>query len=376
MSAVDSARGFLRPELAALAPYSLDLSPCRFKLDQNESPWELPRPVKERVAARLLAMPWGRYPDFHGDALRRALGEAHGWPWEGVLVGNGSNELLALASIALSRPGGEVLGVEPSFGLYRRMVLQTAARPRFLPPRSDLSLPISELIVEVERDPSRPLLLCSPNNPTGAAATPPQLEALLTALAAPLLLDNAYGELCRFDYRPLLHHHRNLVLFRTFSKVWALGGLRVGYLLADPDLVAELTKIKLPYNLGRAGALAAEEALRATRACERRIAALRGRRRQWARLLAHHGLEVFPSEANFLLVRCGAGEAGQSRAREILTGLARKGIRVRDVGEAPGLGGCLRFSVGDGRALRAVGTALEEMAAEEAGLAASAGGTA
>jgi histidinol-phosphate aminotransferase len=345
---------FVRPELRALSRYHLDLTPSRHKLDQNEVPWDLPRRYKREMAARLLAADWARYPDFHADELRRDLGRLHGHLQEGVLVGNGSNELQSVTLTALVPPGGEVLGAEPGFGLYRSFVLKAAGVPRFLPPRLDLRIPIDELEAEIERDPRRPLILCTPNNPTGDAVSPERVERLLERLEAPLLLDNAYGEFCRFDYRPLLARHPHLVLFRTFSKAWSLAGMRLGYLLADPRLVAELLKVKLPYNLGHAGVIAGRVALEAEREARKRVEILIARRAQWAAMLAAAGLEVFPSEANFLLVRCGSPE----KAKEIRETLEARSIRVRDVGGYPGLAGCLRVSIGTGAALRAVRAAL------------------
>lgn len=349
--------GFVRPEVRAMKAYHLDLTPCRHKLDQNEVPWDLPRRLKRQMADRLMAADWARYPDFHADALRRDLGRLHGHPWEGVLVGNGSNELLAVTLTGLVPLGGEVLGAEPSFGLYRSFILKAGGVPRFLPPRPNLRLPADELEAEVERDPRRPLLLCSPNNPTGDALPPEIIERLLERLEAPLLLDNAYGEFSRFDYRPLLARHPHLVLFRTFSKAWSLAGMRLGYLMADPRLVAELIKVKLPYNVSHAAMAAGRMVLEAEEEARRRVSILVARRPQWAAMLEEAGLEVFPSEANFLLVRCPSPEA----AREIREGLEARSIRVRDVGSYPGLAGCLRVSVGTGAALRAVRKALTEI---------------
>jgi histidinol-phosphate aminotransferase len=353
---------YVRPELRALPLYHLDRLPARFKLDQNEMPWDLPRRLKEDVARRLLACDWARYGDFHRDELRRAVGERHGWPADGVLVGNGSNELLALALEAVAGPGTEVLGVDPSFGLYRGFVLRSGARYRPLPPRPDLAPPFAELAAAVEAAPRRPLLLCSPNNPTGGALTAPQVAALLERLDAPLLLDNAYGEFAAHDYRPLLDRHPHLLVFRTFSKAWSLAGLRAGYLLAHPELVAELLKVKLPYNLGHAAAVAAEVALEAAAVARRRVGLLVARREQWAAALRRAGLEVLPSEANFLLVRCGAGEGATERAARLRRGLAERGILVRDVSRYPGLAGCFRISLGSGPALRATRRALAEVA--------------
>src|SRR6185295_2336706 len=142
------------------------------------------------------------------------------------------------------------------------------------------------------------------------------------------------------DYRPLLAEYPHLVLFRTFSKAWSLAGLRLGYLLADPRLVAELIKVKLPYNLGIAGAAAGRAVLAAGREAERRVGLLVGRRPQWSALFSEAGYEVLPSEANFVLVRCGTPE----RAGELTKTLEARGIRVRDVGRYPGLAGSLRVS--------------------------------
>lgn len=347
----------VRPEVRALAEYRLDLAPSRFKLDQNEVPWPLPNRVRELALARLAAADWSRYPDFHADALRAAIAELHGAETGAILVGNGSNELLSAALATLAGPGREVLVPGPSFSLYGVFALSSGATVRRLGPRADLALPLDELEAEVERDPRRPVLVCSPNNPTGEAVDPARVERLLERLEAPLLLDNAYGEFCRFDYRPLLVRHRHLVLFRTFSKAWSLAGIRLGYLQADPALVAELVKVKLPYNLGHAGIACGLAALEARAAAERRVRQLVARRPQWAALFRAAGAGgVLDSEANFVLTRW-------ERDRYVLLkeGLPERGIRVRDVGGAPGLENCLRVSIAGGDALRATAAALADV---------------
>jgi histidinol dehydrogenase len=359
----EGVRGLVRPELRALSLYHLDQTPFVHKLDQNEVPWDLPRRLKVRVARQLVEQRWAQYPDFHADALRSALGRLHDWPMEGVLAGNGSGELVAVALDTFAAPAGEVLGTVPSFSLYKMLTLKAHNQPRFLGPTADLQLPMAALVAEVERDPRRPVLLCTPNNPTGDAATVAQVEGLLERLEAPLLLDNAYGEFCRHDYRPLLRRHRHLVLFRTLSKAWSLAGMRLGYLLADPEVAQELIKIKLPYNLNHASVLAGLTLLAEPGFSARPVGAILARRTQWAALLAKAGLEVFPSEANFLLVRCpdGAGAGDPEAAARLWHGLAERGILVRDVGSYPGLAGCLRISVGSGAALRATERALTDM---------------
>jgi histidinol-phosphate aminotransferase len=358
MSELSPAR-FVREDLRALGAYTLDQASFRHKLDQNEVPWDFPRRLKREALRRLESRDWARYPDFHADGLRRRLAERLDWPFEGVLVGNGSNELLGVLLEAVAGPGVEVLGALPSFGLYEMFVRRSGAVPCFLPPRADLRLPIDELLAAVDADPRRPLLLCSPNNPTGDAASAAQIGALLERLASPLLLDNAYGEFCRHDYLPLLRRHRNLVVLRTFSKAWSLGGVRLGYLLADPELVTELIKVKLPYNVGLASVAIGEVALEHPASAERAVRTLIGRRAQWADALRGLGLEVFPSEANFLLVRTSDPVAVQR-------GLAARAVLVRKVSHYPGLAGCFRVAVGSGRDLRATVAALREVLAEGA----------
>ncbi|HUO86627.1 MAG TPA: hypothetical protein VM617_04490, partial [Thermoanaerobaculia bacterium] len=141
---------FVRRELAALPLYHLEPRVARFELDQNEVPWELPRRLKEEVVRRLLGCDWARYGDFHNEALRRAVGARQGWPAAGVVVGNGSNELLGVALEALVAPGTEVLGAEPSFGLYPAFVARSGGRYRPLAPRPDLALPYADLLAAVE----------------------------------------------------------------------------------------------------------------------------------------------------------------------------------------------------------------------------------
>ncbi len=356
----ERAAALVRPEVRDLSLYSHHRVEARYKLDQNEAPWDLPRSLKREALARLADRRWSEYPDFHADRLRRLIGDLHGWPMEGVLVGAGSGELLATVLEGVVRPGQEVLICDPSFSPYGMFVVRAAGVPRHLEPAPDLGLQTDALQAEVERDPRRPVLLCTPNNPTGAAAEPEAVERLARSLDAALLLDNAYGEFCRHDYRPLLPANPNIVLFRTLSKAWSLGGIRLGYLLAAPDLVAQLIKVKLVYNVGHAAATIGEVALERADRFPRRVAVVRARREQWAAMLREFGFEVFDSEANFLLAR-------HSRWTEIRDGLAAAGVLVRDVSRYPGLANCMRIGIGAGPALRATRRALDAMAPSTTG---------
>lgn len=344
----------VRPEVRKLKAYHLDLSPTTHKLDQNEVPYELPAPLKRRVADVLTRRPWGRYPDFHSNDLRRALGRHYDWPMEGVLVGSGAGELIEATLTTFVEPNTEVLGTRPSFSLYNMLLTRVSARPRFFFSGDDLKLPLEELTRAVDENPDIPVLLCSPNNPTGDTAPVDVLDDLLGRLRAPLFLDCAYADFAEENYRPLLDKHRHLVMFFTFSKAWSLAGLRLGYLLADPAVTEEISKVKRPYNVNFLTAAVGEALLVDNAAAKRRVRVLMGRRPQWSEMLREAGLRVYPSQANFVLAR-------HPKAPEIGRALDQRGIRVRVLGGHEILAECLRFSVGNGIALRATRAALQEI---------------
>lgn len=356
MSTVRDLLATVRPEVRQRSAYSLPERTPRFRLDQNEVPWDLPPAAKREALRRLAGQRWNSYPEFQAESLRRELATFHGHPFEGTLAGSGSGELLAAALDTLLGPGREVLGIAPAFSLYGLLAERSGGRLVTVGPRPDLRLPLGEMMREVARDPSRPVLLASPNNPTGEAVEPGWVEELLERLEAPLLLDCAYAELCRFDYQPLLARHPQLMIFRTFSKAWSLAGLRVGYLLTSPELAREVEKVKLPYNVGHGAATAARVALAHADAILRRVELLKRRREDFRVMLEARGFGVLPSEANFLLAKVPGGDAPAWHGA-----LAERGLSVRDLSAEPGLAGCLRVSVGTGAALRALGRALDEI---------------
>ena len=295
---------FVRTEVQALRAYTLDLSPCRFKLDQNEVPWELPRRIKEEVARRLVGSRVGALSGLSCRAPARAAGRS---PRLDARGGAGRQRLERAARrddgrgrrsrAGDPRPRAELRALPGLRAPVGRVATGRSGRGPTSRCRRTSSSARSTAIR------AGPVLVASPNNPTGEAIPPATIARWAAKLAdadAPLLLDNAYGEFCRHDYRPLLARHPNLVIFRTFSKAWSLAGLRLGYLLAAPELVSEILKVKLPYNLGQAGAIAGELALDNAALVERRVRLLVARREQWRVLLAKSQDEVFASEANFL----------------------------------------------------------------------------
>jgi histidinol-phosphate/aromatic aminotransferase/cobyric acid decarboxylase-like protein len=391
----------VKPAVRSLAAYSLAAREAPVKINQNENPWDLPEAVKRRVLEKALARPWSRYPDFDPKELLLALARFSGWRADGILAGNGSNEAIEALLLVTVGPGAKVVIPEPTFTLYALMTTILGGEPVRVPmvrePQAEgatddqagrvtgASACAAALISERSVSPARPpavasgfrydvdalfearrasgasvTIVCSPNNPTGTSLAAGDVERLCRESDSLVVIDEAYHEFAGRTVVPLLERHPNLVVLRTFSKAMALAGLRVGYLLASPELVREIGKARLPYNLNffsQAAALAALEEKDALATSVRRLVAERERLR--ARLADVPGVRAFPSDANFFLLECLSADP-----KAVFASMLRRGVLVRDVTSYPMLGRCLRVSVGteaeNDAFLHALGTALTE----------------
>ena len=382
----------VKPSVRALAAYTLALREAPVKINQNENPWDLAEAVKRRVLERALARPWSRYPDFDPKELLEALARFSGWRADGILAGNGSNEAIEALLLVTVSPGTKVVIPEPTFTLYALMTailggeavrvplsfrgaspesgdeesavaiaeLSGPGSPESLRMTSGFAYDIEALLRTREESHASVTIVCSPNNPTGTRLALSDVERLCRAGDGLVVIDEAYHEFSGETAVPLLERHPNLVVLRTFSKAMALAGLRVGYLLASPELVREINKARLPYNLNFFSQMAAMAALEETESLAagvRRLVA--ERERLIARLADVPGVRAFPSHANFFLLDCRSADP-----KAVFASLLRRGVLVRDVTSYPMLSRCLRVSVGTAEEndafLHALGTALTE----------------
>ncbi|MFW6217858.1 MAG: histidinol-phosphate transaminase [Verrucomicrobiota bacterium] len=308
------------------------------KLASNENPFgPSPRAVR---AIRESAEQAHLYPDGGGYALRGALAEARGVRPEAVLLGNGSNEIIELLGHAFLRPGLEVVMGAQAFIVYKLVTLLFGATPVEVPMRGfrhDL-----EAMREAVTERTRLLFVASPNNPTGMANAESELLELAEDLPEQVIFcfDEAYAEYLERapDLRAVIEAGRKVVCLRTFSKIYGLGGLRVGYAYGDPGLISLLQRVRQPFNvnsLGQAAALAALEDADFVRMCREENAAGREILVDGLKAL---GLETQGGEANFVLCRVGDGRA-------LFEALQRKGIIVRPLA-GYGLPEYLRITIG------------------------------
>ncbi|MGH7514494.1 MAG: histidinol-phosphate transaminase [Gemmatimonadales bacterium] len=364
VEASDGAEGLalIKPAVRAQSAYTLSAPAARRKLNQNESPWDMPPALKREVLAAAESAPWHRYPEFAPPELLAALAEHYGWTADGVLVGNGSNELIQATLATTLETGDVVVAPAPTFSLYRLLTAVLGGRYRPVPLGPDFAYDVDTLVEAAARERARVVVLNSPNNPTGSALPEGAVERLLEETGALIVCDEAYQEFGGPTALPLLRTSSRVVVLRTFSKALGMAGLRFGLALAHPAVARELAKGKLPYNVNLVTLAAAAAALRHRGELAERVRLIvEQRARLMARLSALPALAVYPSAANFVLIRC-----LRHPAREVFRRLLDEhGILVRDVSAGSELAQCLRISVGTAEDVDAVVDALGRITAEE-----------
>lgn len=332
----------IKPEVRSLRAYSLSPHRASVKLNQNENPWNAPARIRQETVRRLEACPWSRYPDFIPENLHARLAEFSGWRVDGIIAGNGSNELIQALLMVTVGPGKRVLISEPTFALYRQLSTVLGGEVTSVSLNPELSYDSNALVEAVSDLQPDVTIVCSPNNPTGCVLSDQDLRMLLKSTSGVVVIDEAYHEFAGHSVVPLLRDHENLVVLRTFSKAMAMAALRVGYLLAAPELAAEIGKAVLPYNLNAVSQTAAEVAVELyedeLRPLVRKIIA--ERERLYGELGRIAGLRPVRSHANFMVVQ------STIDPRNIFSELIKRDILVRDVSGYPMLTDYFRLSVG------------------------------
>jgi histidinol-phosphate aminotransferase len=353
----------LRPGLEALEGYHSPQVDVEVRLNTNESPYGPPAAWLAEFRAALSEVDFNRYPDRRALALRQGIAAAYGVATEEVFCANGSNEVLQSLLLAYGGPGRTVALFEPTYAMHRQIARITGTEvvtgwrgtDHLVDPRS------LEEIVQVHQ----PVItfLCSPNNPTGRAEPVEVTSRALDITTGLVVVDEAYGQFAEASALQLREAAREgsdrIVVVRTFSKTWAMAGCRLGYLIADPTVVAACELVALPYHLDVCTQLAGRLALGYGAEMEQRVALLREERRRIATAFTELPVETWPSEANFLLFR-----PLHCEARQVWDGLLAASVLVRDCSTWPGLENCLRVTVGtreeNDRFLSALAATLQE----------------
>jgi histidinol-phosphate aminotransferase len=336
---------FLRPEVKAAPPYNFTPHPAAIKLDQNESPYDLPEALKAKVLERFQTLDFNRYPDLAGESLRPKFAQFHHWDERGVVVSGGSN-ILIQAFVTAAGIGNTVLTVAPTFSVYPLQAKLQGATLIEVLLKADFSLPFGELLNELQKG-QGVFFLANPAAPTGNVFPASQIEALAEASSQSWLfvIDEAYHQFSKTDFRHLVKRYPHTASLRTFSKAFGLGGVRLGYALMQNELAVHIQKLIMPFSISGLQLAIADVVLDEVLATphhfvhERIEETLSERSRVMHELKALPDVHVYSSEANFFLMRVPNAESFYKQ-------LLQAGIIIRRQDHLPGLSNCVRVSIG------------------------------
>ena len=355
---------WIRPEVRALSAYHVPPADGLVKLDAMENPYQWSPELVEQWLQRLRAVQLNRYPDPGAADLKQHLRRAFAIPAEAeVVLGNGSDELIQMLALAVAAPSRVVLAPEPSFVMYRMIAAFAGMQYQGVALGADgFALDRDAMLAAIERHQPALVFIAYPNNPTGNLFERAAVEAVIEAVPGLVIVDEAYSAFADDSFMDAVTAYPNLLVMRTVSKM-GLAGLRLGFLVGAPATVAELDKLRLPYNINVLTQHSAAFALEHKAALDAQTETIRAdRERLFDVLNGLEGVEPFPSEANFILFRVPAGQADG-----IFQGLLARGVLIKNLSAAgAALRDCLRVTVGrpeeNQQFVAALGEALVEAA--------------
>lgn len=336
-------RDNFRKSVLDLAPYAVSGRPAKIKLNQNESPFDIPEGLKKEILEEFVQKSWNRYPEVFSTALPKRLSELYGIPPDSFIVANGSNELIYTVAISIVKEGTEVLIPQPTFYFFEKISRILGGSVKKVFADQDLNFCEPE-ILEAARGMKQGLVIIgSPNNPTGKSVSRELIVDLLKSTSAILLLDEAYVEFADYPSAvDLVKTYKNLVILRTFSKAFSLAGLRMGYLVAHPETASEILKVKIPFTVNPLSEFTALKLLEHRDLFVDRVRFLKEQKAaMMAGLRELNGVRAIDSDANFFLFSTPV--SARALFDELLD---RHNVLVRDVSSYPMLERYLRVNAG------------------------------
>ena len=341
VTSAHSSSALLRQEILSLHAYHVPDSAGYTKLDAMENPYVLPQPLRSEIAELVASAAINRYPDPSASSLKKKIRDVTNLP-QGmdVLLGNGSDEIIQLLAMAVNKPGAKLLSVEPSFVMYKMIATFTGMRYVGVPLTENFALDMPQMLKAIQREQPALIFLAYPNNPTGNSFAAHEVIQIIEAAQGLVVVDEAYYAFADDSFIPHLADYPNLLVMRTFSKL-GMAGLRLGFLAGSTAWLNELEKLRLPYNVGVLPQVVAEKMLDHHDVLLQQAEQIKqDRTKLFQQLSAIAGVQVYPSEANFLLFRI-------ANATDVFNGLKQRGVLIKNLsGGHPMLKDCLRVTVG------------------------------
>jgi histidinol-phosphate aminotransferase len=336
----------IRADVRKLAAYHVPDSTGFVKLDAMENPYTLPEDLRVALGHRLAEVAMNRYPVPSYSELKAKICSKLGVPAGfDVVLGNGSDELISMISIACSKPGAKVLAPLPGFVMYGMSAQFAGSEFVGVPLNVDFTLDKVAMLAAIEQHTPAVTYLAYPNNPTGNLFDAEDMAEIIRTVGdtGVVVVDEAYQPFAQSSFMPRLAEFPNLIVMRTVSKL-GLAGIRLGYMSGNSALLAQFEKVRPPYNINVLTQAAAEFVLDHANVLDSQAAALRNARTELANALeALPGVEVFPSSANFLLIRV---KTSKTDGNKVFSALLDHKVLIKNVGKMNALlENCLRVTV-------------------------------
>ncbi len=330
---------FVRAEVLNQQGYVLKKYPCKVKLNQNEYPLDLPPKLKKQLLKKLSKLAFNRYPEYEPFELKQKLAKKLKLKAEQLLITNGSNVLVQAILLACS-VGEKVMVCDPTFSVYEleanllgNQVIKFALNPE------SFDLDVDAFIAQAKKNQPKIIFICNPNAPTGNLLSREKLKTIIESVDALVVIDEAYGEFSQVTVMDWVKRYQNLIVLRTFSKAYGLGGIRLGYLVASENLTSQISKVTLPYCVSSLAQVIGDFLLQHDKMIKKRVKEICAERNKlYQALIKMPSLKIFSSATNFILFQVEAAEL-------VFEKLVKQGVLIRNVSSAS-LKNALRVSIG------------------------------
>jgi len=335
----DLIRSRVKKGIQDLSAYSIPLNECPVKLDGNESPFSLPEEILYKVQEEIKKIPINRYPDPDATSIRTKISNFTSFPSEGILLGNGSDELIEMLIITFSGGTGKILFPVPTFSMFKLVTVALGLEPLEVELDERFDIDIKETLkVLKEKNPDL-IFLASPNNPTGNCFTEGKIIEIIENSRGIVVVDEAYGDFSGKTYLNIIDKHENLIILRTMSKL-GFAGIRLGILFGKAELAKEINKVRLPFNINSLTQGVANVVLDDLSFVRENVQLIT-KEKEWVynSIKNLSGVEAYSSDANFILFRV-------KDADKTFKELIDKGVLIRNFNSPGRLENCLRVTIG------------------------------
>jgi len=330
----------IQESVCSLKPYHVDKIDCKVKLHANENPFPPSKELLDLLTTSIQNIQLNRYPDPDSQNLKSSIAKRLNTETNRLVIGNGSDEIILLLLQIFCKEGDTITFPDPTFGMYAIIAQGLGIKSVIMPLDDNWEFNADELLKVAEENNSRIIFLSYPNNPTGNCFAENQVYKVIENFKGIVVIDEAYHDFSKKSYVTQIEKHNNVVILRSLSKI-GLAALRVGFAIADPLIIDQINKVRLPYNSNTVSQTLAEHLVDHFDPVQKQINLILDERDRLMGTLENIGpITVFPSDSNFFLLRT------KQSAGELFRYLMDHGILVRNLSSHPRLNNCLRITVG------------------------------